>query len=207
MTQIISGHVRFHESLEPLLDDITKLRPHEENSNNGDIDAICRSIEQFGYIMPIAVEKETGRIIAGNHRYHALLSMGAKVAPVIWVEMSQLEGKGYMLADNRTGQLAVQDNSQLLALLHEIAEADPVMMEATAYNQMDITLLEALEQSRLENADFSSWPTLSLRIPPHLKNAFYEMTEHATADHERLEALLRMAGWKGERLYNEIEDE
>lgn len=195
MSDVFSGQVRFHESLEPLLTDIDKIRPHEGNANNGDVDAIVASINRFGFLAPIIADRDSGRILAGNHRYHALLELGSSVAPVVWADgLDDVEAIGYLLADNRIAALAVTDNAQLLDLLRLLEQHSTI--EATGYNKQDMAFLEALEKSRLEQADFSSWPTLSLRVPPHLKNAFYQMTEHATADHERLEALLRLAGWE-----------
>lgn len=200
----ISGHVRFHAALEPLLVPITDIRPHEANPNNGNIEAIVESIQENGYVSPIIAERRTGRIIAGNHRYHALLELGSEKAAVIWVDMNDYEGKKYLLADNQIAALAVRDPALVLALLRDLARVGEI--RGSGYTEYDISFLEALEASRLEQADFASWPTLSLRVPPYLKNAFYEMTENATADHERLEAILRLAGWKGETLYTDPTD-
>lgn len=45
-------------------------------------------------------------------------------------------------------------------------------------------------------SDHASWPTITLTVPPHIKNAFYRFTDKAITDHERLEMLLRLAGWE-----------
>jgi hypothetical protein len=41
------------------------------------------------------------------------------------------------------------------------------------------------------------WPTVCFQIPPHVKRAFYDMTEVAGGDRERFELMLRLAGWDG----------
>lgn len=198
---MISGHVRFHDALEPLMDDITKITPHPDNANNGDVDAISESILRNGYVMPIVAEKDTGRIVAGNHRYFALLGLGATQAPIIWVDMDDTGGKKYMLADNRTGQLAVTDNAQLLTLLDGIVEAEGGDMAAligTGYSENYVDMLRELNKMENEpTPDMAQWPTLTFQVHPRIKAAFMKMTQECDVDRDRLELIMRLAGWDG----------
>jgi ParB-like chromosome segregation protein Spo0J len=176
---------------------LTRVRPHPSNPRNGDVDAIAASILANGYIAPIIAQKSTGHILAGNHRYHALLSLGADVAPVIWVDVDEQAATRYLLADNRTSDLGQYDNAQLVELLEQLAEQDDLM--GSGYNEHDLEALRALAEIEPDYGDHASWPTITLTVPPHLKNAFYEFTEHAVSDHDRLEMLLRLAGWQEEK--------
>lgn len=194
---MMSGMVQFHPALAGLMTSITKVRPHPSNPRNGDVDAIAQSILVNGYIAPIIAQQSTGHILAGNHRYHALLSLGADVAPVIWVDVDEQAATRYLLADNRTSDLGVYDNAQLVELLEMLAEQDDLM--GSGYNEHDLEALRALAEIEPDYGDHASWPTITLTVPPHLKNAFYEFTEHAVSDHDRLEMLLRMAGWQEEK--------
>lgn len=189
-----SGLVTFHEDLSNLLIPIDKVTQHPDNPRNGDVEAIAESIEINGFIAPVIAQRATGHILAGNHRYQALLSLGAEVIPVIWVEVDETAAKRYLLADNRTSDLGQYDNANLVAILTELDEVDSLL--GSGYTQMDLHQLQAILDMPPNYEDFASWPTISLTVPPHLKNAFYEFTNHAISDHERLEMLLRMAGWK-----------
>jgi ParB/RepB/Spo0J family partition protein len=191
---VISGQVQFHESLDNLVVPIDAVTPHPANPRNGDIDAIVESIAVNGFIAPVVVQKSTGYIIAGNHRYFALHQMGSEIIPVIYVDVDDTAAKRYLLADNRTSDLGQYDTAQLVELLTEAHETDSLL--GTGYNEMDLANLKAIMDSPPNYGDHASWPTLTLTVPPHLKNAFYEVTEHAVSDHERLESLLRMAGWR-----------
>jgi hypothetical protein len=196
-----SGFVQFHEALEPLMTPIEQVHPHPENPNNGDVELIVESILTNGYIAPIVAQKETGDIIAGNHRYHALLSLGADIAPVIWVNMEDGPAKRYMLADNKTGQAATLDNSLVLNILTEFIDHEGGDMNAlvgSGYNELDLKMLTEL--NKLENTptgDYADWPTLTFVVPPKVKKAFYAITSQAGDDRDKFELLLRMAGWEG----------
>lgn len=190
---MISGRVTFHPDLEDLLVPIDKIASHPDNPRNGDVDAIAESIAINGFIAPIIAQRSTGYILAGNHRYYALSQMGSQVAPVVWVDVDDTAATRYLLADNRTADLGQYDNSALLGLLKELDSHEALL--GSGYNDMDIKMLQAIEDTLPDFGDHASWPTISLTVPPHLKNAFYEFTDHAVSDHERLEALLRAAGW------------
>lgn len=194
---LTSGLVTFHEDLENLLVPIDRVTQHPDNPRNGDVAAIAESIEINGFIAPVIAQRSTGYILAGNHRYQALLGLGAEVIPVVWVNVDQTAAKRYLLADNRTSDLGIYDNSNLVSILTELDDLDSLL--GSGYTSMDLEQLRTLLDMKPTYEDFASWPTLSLVVPPHLKNAFYKFTDHAVSDHERLEMLLRMAGWQEEK--------
>jgi DNA modification methylase len=113
--------VRFAEGVKPLLVPIDSVHQHESNPNNGDLDALIESIQINGFVTAVTADARTGNIIAGNHRYQALHALGATEIPVIWVDhMDSTNAVRYMIADNRTGKLAVMDESALGALLTDL---------------------------------------------------------------------------------------
>lgn len=189
------GLVRFHEALAPLLIDIEAIRPHPANPRNGDVDAIAESIEVNGFIAPIIAQKSTGHILAGNHRYYALMQLGSGVAPVVWVDVDDVSAKRYLLADNRTSDLGQYDYGVLLELLQQL-DADDAL-RGTGYDLEDLENIRLLEDMKPDYGDRASWPTISIQVPPHIKNAFYDITEHGGDDRDRFELLLRKAGWEG----------
>lgn len=193
---IRDGIVRFHDELEPLMTPMNDVQAHPNNPRNGDIDAIAQSIERNGFVSPVIAQRGTGHIIAGNHRYYALMQLGSDSIPVVWVDMDDIEAKEYMLADNRTSDLGNYDNSNLVAILTEIEESRGDL-HSTGYTEHDKEVLKHLSEMPLDDTtDFAQWPTLTFQVPPHIKVAFMEMTHEATDDRERFELLLRLAGWK-----------
>lgn len=192
---IRSGMVHFHTSLEPLMEDINSVTQHPDNYNNGDVEKIARSIELHGMYRPIYVQKSTGYIIAGNHTWEACKSLGAQKIPVAYVDVDDDTAVRLMIDDNELARLAQPDKSQLLALLERL-HADSYL--PVAVEERDLDVLRKLAEIPLEYDEFAQWPTISIRVPPHIRRAFYTMTEAASGDDRtRFELLLRLAGWTG----------
>lgn len=97
--------------------DITDLEIHPDNPRQGDIGAIVTSIEQNGFYGTLVVQKNTSRVLAGNHRLQAAIAVGIKQVPVYWVDVNDVEARRILLADNRTSDLASYDDHQLLDIL------------------------------------------------------------------------------------------
>lgn len=191
-----SGQVQFEDDLKPLMVPIDEVKQHPENANNGDVDALAESIMINGMYRAIYVARDGNEIFAGNTTWQACKELGAEVIPVIWSDGDYLTNVRRMLADNKIAQLARMDEGQLLILLSELESNDS--LPGTGYADRDVAQIKKLAEVRPNfETDYTSWPTLCFQVPPHLKSAFYDLTEEAFGDRERLELLLRMAGWDG----------
>lgn len=191
-----SGKVRYQSDLDPLLQPIDSVTQHPANYNNGDVEAICESIEVNGMFRPIYVSRETNEIIAGNHTWLACKMLHAEQIPVVYLDGTEEEMVRTMIADNRTASLARPDEQQLLDLLNEL-DSTALNIQGTGYTHYDLEVLEALTDIPVDSPEFASWPTLCFTIPPHVRRGFLEMTNEAGGDRERFELLLRLAGWDG----------
>lgn len=142
--------VRFAEGVRPLLVPIDKVHQHAQNPNNGDLDALIESIQVNGFVTAVTADAKTGNIIAGNHRYQALHALGATEIPVIWVDhMDDSGAVRYMVADNRTGKLAILDDTALAALLTDLSDSD-LGLAGTGY---DDAAYQRLLLDMMEDAD------------------------------------------------------
>ena len=142
--------VRFAEGVRPLLVPIDRVHQHAQNPNNGDLDALIESIQVNGFVTAVTADAKTGNIIAGNHRYQALHALGATEIPVIWVDhMDQSGAVRYMVADNRTGKLAILDDTALAALLTDLSDSD-LGLAGTGY---DDAAYQRLLLEMMEDAD------------------------------------------------------
>ena len=118
------GNVRIPDSLKPLLIPMSTLHQHEMNPRNGDLDVIIESIRVNGYMAPILVQRSTGTIIAGNHRWQAMHALGETSIPAVMVDMDDQTAKRYLVADNESSDKAWNDNGLLIELLQEIQQFD-----------------------------------------------------------------------------------
>src|SRR3989440_10938448 len=94
---------------------ITSIRPYDNNPRVNDpaVDAVARSIQEFGFRQPIVVD-EAGVIIVGHTRYKAALKLGLSAVPVhVAVGLTPEQAKAYRIADNQTAQLSGRDLDRL----------------------------------------------------------------------------------------------
>jgi hypothetical protein len=133
--------VRFSPGVEEMLEPISVVRPADRNPNNGDVEAIAESIMVNGFQVPVIARRATGEILAGNHRYYALLRLGATQVPVIWTDMDDAAAMRFLLADNRLSRLGRDDPAQLLEMLTEIAAGSPLGLAGTGFDHEFIDYL------------------------------------------------------------------
>ncbi|MBO5309174.1 MAG: ParB N-terminal domain-containing protein [Lentisphaeria bacterium] len=104
---------------------ITDIHPYEKNPrlNEGAVDAVARSIKEFGWRAPIVVDKDMV-IICGHTRLKAAIKLGLDVVPVhIADNLTPGQVQAYRIADNKTGEIAEWDYSLLPLELKELQDA------------------------------------------------------------------------------------
>lgn len=117
-----------------------RLSQHPENANNGDVDALVESIDINGFYSPLLVQRSTGRILAGNHRYLVALSRNVPALPCIYLDVDEDAAKRIMLSDNRITRLGHDDEGALAQILTELYESD-LSLHGTGYDMDDYTKL------------------------------------------------------------------
>src|SRR5262245_32133502 len=83
-----------------------------------ELDALSRSMRQFGPVQPIVVNLRTGRIVGGHRRVKAAAAEGIATLPVVHVDLDDPSEKQLNLALNRIG--GVFDTGAVAALLAEL---------------------------------------------------------------------------------------
>lgn len=126
--------VRFHENVKTFLVPIEQVHQHPDNPNNGDIDAIVASIELNGFYSVVLAQKSTGYLVAGNHRYAALLALRAKEIPVIWLDIDDDAAYTILVGDNQIAALAEQDQYAVLDILNRLTN-NGVNIAAAGFTQ------------------------------------------------------------------------
>lgn len=106
--------------LSDLHQDPANARTHDEKN----LASIKGSLQDFGYVEPIVVQKATGRIIGGNARYGVLRELGADEVDVVELDVDDITAVRLAIALNRTGELAGWDAGTLLEYIHNDPEYD-----------------------------------------------------------------------------------
>lgn len=104
---------------------LTDIKPYDRNPRiipQAAVDAVARSIQAFGFRQPIVVDGR-GVILAGHTRYKAAQQLGLAEVPVVWqTDITEIQARGYRIADNKVAELSAWDRDALDAEVQELAD-------------------------------------------------------------------------------------
>jgi len=122
---------------------LNEIKPYEKNPrfNDNSVDAVANSIEEFGFKVPIVIDKD-GVIVTGHTRYKAAKKLKMETVPCIVADdLTEEQIKAFRLADNRVAEFSTWD----LATLND---------ELKDINDLDMELFGFIEQSNINLNDF-----------------------------------------------------
>ncbi|MFH1746957.1 MAG: DNA methyltransferase [Planctomycetota bacterium] len=103
---------------------LSDVKPYPGNPRINDqaVDAVARSIQEFGFRQPIVVDT-AGVIIVGHVRWKAAVKLGLETVPVhVAKELTPEQIKAYRIADNKTAELSDWNYDLLPIELAELQE-------------------------------------------------------------------------------------
>ncbi|MFC1930448.1 site-specific DNA-methyltransferase [Chloroflexota bacterium] len=107
---------------------IDDLRPDPANPRHIDekeLEALTRSIREFGLIDPIIVRKEDKLVIGGHQRALAARRLGYKTVPVVFVDLSLEQARLLNIALNKiSGSFDQELLARLLSDLNQVPDVD-----------------------------------------------------------------------------------
>lgn len=122
----------------------SELKEYENNPrhNESAVDAVAASIENFGFKVPIVIDKDNV-IIAGHTRLKAAQKLGLEKLPCIVADdLTEEQVKAFRVADNKTAELAEWDIEKLESELAELQDFD---MEQFGFDLSDFGFEEEKE--------------------------------------------------------------
>ena len=129
--------------------DIAELKPWARNARKHprkQLRQIAASIEAFGFINPVLIDKGKS-ILAGHGRVEAAKLLGRTTVPCLFVEhLSDAQKRAYVLADNKIALNAGWDEELLAAELRALSSPDAgVPVDLTGFSIAEIDELITLE--------------------------------------------------------------
>lgn len=124
---------------------IADIKPYDKNPRHITIDAtnaVAASIEGFGFLNPIVIDKN-GVILAGHNRYKAAKKLGLQTVPTLTAEISELKARGYRIASNKTAELAQWDRDALDAELSDIMAECDSLIDAMGISEWEVRRIQA----------------------------------------------------------------
>lgn len=105
---------------------IDEIKPYEKNprKNNDAVKYVAESIKQFGFKVPIVVDKDNV-IVAGHTRWKAAKKLGISEVPCIVADdLTDDQIKAFRLADNKVAEKAEWDFDLLSDELDDLFDFD-----------------------------------------------------------------------------------
>lgn len=134
---------------------IEELIPYINNPRNNDeaVDAVASSIKNFGFKVPIVIDRQN-EIITGHTRYKAAKKLGLKEVPTIKAsDLSPEQVKAFRLADNKVSEIATWD---IEALNIELAEISAMELDLDM-SDLGFEEIEAIKEVE-EDEEFNPTP-------------------------------------------------
>lgn len=132
---------------------VNELVPYENNPRHNDdaVEYVANSIEQFGFKVPIIIDKDNV-IVAGHTRLKAAKKLGMEYVPCILADdLSDEQVRAFRLADNKVGELAGWDFTKRDEELAKILDID-MSMFSFKEDEFDINdMFEKVETQEKEH--------------------------------------------------------
>jgi len=159
---------------------IDELQPYERNSKKHpaeQIDKIAKSIEEFGFLVPILID-DSNSIIAGHGRLMAARKLGLDEVPTISVShLTDAQIRAYRIADNKLTESAW--DIELLSQEVEELKLDGFDIDLTGFDEIEIgellkddTTESKYHDGSCENVEFIDDEETALTIDPDDKKRF-----------------------------------
>jgi ParB-like chromosome segregation protein Spo0J len=126
---------------------IDLLRPDPANPrriSEDELDALERSLRQFGFVQPVLARREDRTVIGGHQRLVAARRLGLTSVPVTWLDISVEQARLLGLALNKIS--GSWDDALLARLLAELQATPELDISLSGFGEDEIgDLLRSLE--------------------------------------------------------------
>lgn len=139
--------------------DFETVKKWPRNPKDHAVKELKESFDRFGFVQPILIDENTGRLVAGHGRLETLVvaknksevPKGVKVVDGKWLIpvlrgvsfKDEKEAEAFLLSDNRLTQLGGWDRPLLDDILLDMAE-DEKLFEGTGFGMADVPNLDDL---------------------------------------------------------------
>ena len=149
---------------------ISSLIPATRNPKRHNIGELVNSIKRFGFVQPVAMNEESGRLVAGHGRLEALLVMkeAGEAAPARVVEKNgewyvpvlrgisfnnESEAEAFLVADNRLVEVGGWNEVEVARILQGLGDLSGVGFSGVdleaLFNELQLDKLLAAEEAKV----------------------------------------------------------
>ena len=144
----------FYKKVSDLIPYVNNARTHSDEQ----VIKLASSIKEYGFIAPIVIS-EDGGVLAGHGRLLAAKKLGIDEVPcVVESHLTEIQKKGYILADNRLSLDAGWDDD-LLKIEMQTLKDNEIDLSLTGFDDDElrkILMEEKTDNSLIDSFDFGS---------------------------------------------------
>src|SRR5450759_2986870 len=163
---------------------IDQLRPDPANPRRlgeDELDALERSIRQFGFVQPVLVRREDSTVIGGHQRLVAARRLGMATVPVTYLDLSIEQARLLNLAHNKIG--GSFDDALLARLLADLQASPNVDLSLSGFGEDEIKdLFRSLEtrekREQVESFDLDEALEEATRSPRSKPGDLWVLGDH-----------------------------
>ncbi len=154
---------------------IDQLHPDPANPrriSDDELDALERSLREFGFVQPVLARREDATVIGGHQRLVAARRLGYASVPVTWLDISIEQARLLGLALNKIS--GSWDDALLARLLADLEATPELDLSLSGFGEDEVAkLLRSLEardkRDRLETFDLEAAEKDAERAEPRTK--------------------------------------
>ena len=163
---------------------IDQLRPDPANPrriSDEELDALERSLRQFGFVQPVLARKEDQVVIGGHQRLVAARRLGLTTVPVTYLDLTIEQARVLNLALNKIS--GSWDDALLARLLADLQASPEIDLTLSGFGEDEIAdLLRSLEtrekRERVESFDLDEALAEATRSPRSKLGDLWSLGDH-----------------------------
>lgn len=175
------AHQRTHDVVEVVIDDLRPDPANPRRISNDQLEALTRSLQEYGFVQPVLARREDRMVIGGHQRLTAARRLGYKTVPVIFLDISLEQAR---LLNIGLNQISGDWDKELLArLLADLKPIEDIDLSLTGFSEEELKkLLKGLElrekKDRVEDFDFDEALKRAQSEPRAKQGEIWQLGEH-----------------------------
>lgn len=116
---------------------LSEIHPYKGNPRNNQkaVKGVSESIKQFGFRVPIILDKKNDEIICGHTRYKAAVKLKMEEVPCIYPDLTDEQILQFRIVDNKVSEFSKWDDELLLEELGDLCPS--FKMDLFGFKSMD----------------------------------------------------------------------